>query len=114
MKEYRFKVTQIGFSVLTGFGNTKEEALEELKNTYKALTPHVMERTTYELLDYRVLDGTETETVYSAEADTTFIMNYTYRNGDLVAEEVIGFYHGKPNDEDTKTYATKGTVAITI
>ncbi len=112
MKEYRFKITQVGFSVLTGFGDTEEEALEELRNAHKGLTPHVIEATSYELLDCRILDGTETKAVYSPEADITIIMKYLYSNGELIAEEVIGFYHGEPNDKDTETYSTKGTTAI--
>ena len=52
----------------------------------------------------------EIETGYVPELDMTIITQDTYEGGHLVKEEIIGFYHGEPNDEDTKTYSHKGVV----
>lgn len=46
-------------------------------------------------------------TNYSFVADRTFIIEETYTNGELLSEEVIGFYSGEPNEEDTKLFAHK-------
>lgn len=46
-------------------------------------------------------------TVYSKEADITFIMEDTYNYGQLVSTEVKGFYYGEPQDKSTKEYYGK-------
>lgn len=45
-------------------------------------------------------------TVYSKEADITTIFKDTTRcsNGSMVSTEVIGFYFGAPNEEDTERF----------
>lgn len=40
------------------------------------------------------------ETVYSEEGDKTFFMEQTYNKGKLISEEVTGFCHGVPNEND--------------
>lgn len=43
---------------------------------------------------------------YCESSDMTFLMEYTY-HGDAVLEkaEVIGFYSGEPNEDNTKYYS---------
>lgn len=51
-------------------------------------------------------------TVYSAEADLTFIMMSEYRDKDfneLKCTTVTGFYHGRPDDEATEEFMNKPT-----
>jgi len=46
------------------------------------------------------------EANYSESFDRTFIMEVVEDDdGDLVSEEVVGFYSGEPNEEDTQFFA---------
>ena len=45
------------------------------------------------------------ETEYCSSSDRTFIIEMTKNGDDLVSEEVIGFYSGIPNEEDTAYYS---------
>lgn len=48
---------------------------------------------------------TEIQTVYSPEADMTFILKETASaDGDPISTEVAGFYYGAPNEQDTRDY----------
>lgn len=48
---------------------------------------------------------TEIQTAYSKEADMTFILKETTdADGDPISTEVIGFYYGEPNEQDTRNY----------
>lgn len=42
-------------------------------------------------------------TVYSEEADMTFIMKDMCEEEAVVSTEVIGFYYGEPDEEATET-----------
>lgn len=47
----------------------------------------------------------EIYTAYSAEADITFIMKDTLdENGHPYRTEVIGFYYGEPDEENTRIF----------
>ena len=51
---------------------------------------------------------TEIRTIYSTSEDMTFVLKeVTSADGDPVSTEVIGFYYGTPNEEDTKDYIGK-------
>ena len=118
MKEYVIKTTETTSGKFYIRANSEEEAMEKFaKNMvdggYRDMMDEV-ENFSAEIVEHTVIDGTELETLYSPEGDVTFIMEYTYKNGDLVAERVVGYYHGKPNDEDTEIYKNKGTVSIMI
>lgn len=53
--------------------------------------------------------GTIFATGYAQEIDTTFIMKYTKNeNGEICHEEVVGYYHGEPEEELTEYYKDKG------
>ena len=41
---------------------------------------------------------------YSESGDITFIMRELWGDGEPIESEVVGFYYGKPNDEDTERY----------
>lgn len=48
---------------------------------------------------------TEIRTVYSASEDITFILKETTnKDGDPVSTELVGFYYGTPNEDDTEKY----------
>ena len=48
---------------------------------------------------------TEIQTAYSPETDITFILKeITSVEGDLISTEVVGFYYGAPNEQDTRDY----------
>ena len=52
------------------------------------------------------------EANYCPEADITYLMRYTYQDGQLVKMECIAFYCGEPNEDDTAFYtAHPSTVA---
>ena len=58
-------------------------------------------------------NGSEIEEHYSPTTDTTFLMECTYKNGNLREMEVISFYSGEPNAHDTYYYtANRSTKAI--
>lgn len=47
-------------------------------------------------------------TEYSASGDMTFIMADKFKeNGDVESTAVVGFYFGKPNNDDTLRYIGK-------
>lgn len=48
----------------------------------------------------------ERYTVYSSN-DMTFIMEETYKNGELVSTEVIGFHYGEPYEGSVKDFSGK-------
>lgn len=53
--------------------------------------------------------NTWTEVAYAPNIDTTFIMKYKQNEDGLICyEEVIGFYHGEPEDQWTEYYKDKG------
>ena len=91
----------------------KEKLLEMIKHN-KVEDPQNYCDSSMVVIETTNYDGVEIDTMYSPEGDITFIMEYTYRKGDIVAEKVIGFYHGEPDEKDTKIYATKGTTAILV
>jgi hypothetical protein len=50
----------------------------------------------------------EIYTTYAPETDMTFIMRDTYNeHDDLKATQVMGWYYGEPNEEDTERYYCK-------
>ena len=51
-----------------------------------------------------IWNDTITTTTYDQHNDTTFIWDQTYYHGELKNEELIGFYRGEPNDDDTQKY----------
>ena len=44
---------------------------------------------------------------YSPSGDITFIMEDTYKNGEIVSTEVKGFYYGEPDEKSTKDFYGK-------
>lgn len=116
-KEYTIRYEETYYNVYEVAANSEEEAKKILLNrihTGDESGPENCCGSNLQVLAVTNIDGREVEEVYAEEADTTFIMEYTYRDGELIAEQVIGFYHGYPNSEDTKTCSGMGTVAILI
>lgn len=55
------------------------------------------------------------EATYSPSADISIIIRYWRdRDGLLAREEVVGFYHGEPDEKATAFYADRGLVAELI
>lgn len=49
---------------------------------------------------------------YCPTSDITYLMKYTYVSGDLKKMEVVAFYSGEPNEEDSQYYINHpGTTA---
>lgn len=49
----------------------------------------------------------EEKKIYTCQArndDITFIMEDTYKDGEIVSTEVKGFYYGEPDEEATKQF----------
>lgn len=116
MKEYTIFAKETTSGTFYIRANSPEEARQKfeemmLDTNYRDMMEDV-EEFSAEIVDSRVIDGTEIETGYIPEMDMTVIIQYTYRNGELITEQIVGFYHGKPDDEMTKEFSTKGTVAV--
>lgn len=45
--------------------------------------------------------------IYQHSNNITILFEQTRIDETLIQEELIGWYHGEPNDEDTKLYSTK-------
>lgn len=45
--------------------------------------------------------------VYSNEMDATFIMVDTFKNGEIISSECVGWYHGEQNEEDNEYFTGK-------
>ena len=54
---------------------------------------------------------TQTYEAYAEEHDTTYIMEETLVDGQVIKLECIGWYCGEPNAEDTKKYGDRNYVA---
>lgn len=50
---------------------------------------------------------TEYVTNYCCDADITYIMKIEYIGNFMYTQECVGWYHGEPNDIDTKTFNGK-------
>ena len=54
----------------------------------------------------------EERIVTYVSGDITFIMREIWNSdGDPVQSEVVGFYYGEPNEEDTEYFKTKGVIS---
>ena len=47
------------------------------------------------------------ESCYSPSYDITFIMEETYKDGEIISSEVKGFYYGEPDEESTEYFNGK-------
>ena len=47
---------------------------------------------------------TEIETTYAPDTDITFIMEYTYKDGEIIKAECVSWYSGEPNGKDTEYF----------
>lgn len=47
------------------------------------------------------------EPIYSEKDDMTFIMRNTYEDGYLSSKELLGWYHGEPNEDNDREYVGK-------
>ena len=75
--------------------NVVEERLAVLKKLQAALDEH-LSTVTY-----------ETNEIYQAEEDITFVMECSYVNGNLKSQECVGWYHGEPNAYYTAQYSDR-------
>ena len=44
---------------------------------------------------------------YARNDDITFIMEDTYKNGEIISTEVKGFYYGEPDEKSTEYFNGK-------
>ena len=47
----------------------------------------------------------EKYTVYAREADITYIMQDTYKNGEYTGTECIGFHYGEPYEKSIEDFS---------
>lgn len=47
------------------------------------------------------------ESCYCPSYDITFIMEETYKDGEIISSEVKGFYYGEPDEESTEYFNGK-------
>lgn len=106
-KKFEIKMTETSVGFYEIVATTFEEAKELLRHGIECGeydSPEEFELESYELIGYSISDGKQIEAVYSSDADITFIMEYTYKDGEVVGETVKGFYHGTPDPEMTEEY----------
>ena len=49
---------------------------------------------------------------YTMCNDATIIWEWIYKGDELIRERIVGYYHGKPDKNETKKYAFRGVEAI--
>lgn len=114
MKEYAIKAKETTSGIFYIRANSEEEALSKFAELtvdggYRDMMEEVEEFTT-EIVEYTMIDGAELEQFYLSETDTTIIWEYTYEDGELIKEQIVGYYHGKPTEENMKQYAYHGVI----
>ena len=118
MNEYTIVARETTIGTFYIRANTEEEALSKFKEMtvdggYRDMMEDV-ESFDAQIVDHTIIDGKEIETLYCPEGDMTFIMEYTYKRGEMIAEQVIGYYHGEPNENCTEKYKDKGTFCLFV
>lgn len=113
-KEYTLKATETTSGIFYIRAASKEEAVEKFLDEtddggYRDMMETV-ESFTVDIVDEEIIDGTEIKAFYLRETDTTIIWEYTYENGATVREQIIGYYHGTPDEENTERYAYLGVI----
>lgn len=58
------------------------------------------------------LHTSKIEAGYIPEMDTTVIFRFEYDMGNLYSKEIVGWYQGEPNDEDTELYKDGSLKAV--
>ena len=87
--------------------HSRECGIEDFKHKYGADAERYFNECVEEVTPEDIgLVETSIFTAYSKEADMTTIFKDVTRcsNGSIVSTEVIGFYFGAPNKEDTETF----------
>lgn len=115
-KEYTLKVTETTSGIFYIRAASKEKAVEKFLDEtddggYRDMMETV-ENFTVDIVGEEIIDGTEIEAFYLGETDTTIIWEYFYERGVMVREQIIGYYHGTPDEENTKEYAYHGVIGL--
>lgn len=87
--------------------HSRECGIEDFKHKYGTDAERYFNECVEEVTPEDIgLVETSIFTVYSKEADMTTIFKDTVRcsNGSMVSTEVVGFYFGEPNEEDTEQF----------
>lgn len=61
---------------------------------------------------YKAFTTKELIPCYSSSADITFILEYTKISDEVISAEVVGLYHGSPEDDATKKFADGKTIIV--
>ena len=112
-KLYEVKVTQVTCGYYYMHGGNEEEAVKNMRNEMERpewTGPEEFVSEKVEVVGYKMINGTDLEQFYLGETDTTIIWEYTYEDGELIKEQIIGYYHGEPNSENLERYAYKGVI----
>ena len=116
MREYTIVARETVSGTFYIRANSKAEAMEKFGKLtadggYRDMMEDVDNFTT-EVIEETILDGEDFETGYIPEMDMTVIVKYIYRNGSPVVEQIVGYYHGEPDDAMTEQYKNNGVVGI--
>ena len=112
-KRYLVKHKEVLFNLIEiDEANSDEDALRKAReesesDSYKGCNN--FEEEEFTIVSSKVIYGTELKQEYVNRIDATIIIEYTYKGGDLVGEQIVGYYHGEPYPEGIKDYAYKGT-----
>ena len=118
MKEYAIAAKETTSGTFYIRANSREEAMEKFEEMttdggYRDMMDEVESFYT-EIVKETVIDGEDYETGYIKEMDMTVIIKYVYKSSVPIMEQIVGYYHGKPNDADTEKYKNSGVVGVMI
>ena len=111
MKEYLVKHTETLANFIKVEANNDNEANKKAyeeanKDNYPGCDIFVEEK--FEVVSCKNIDGKQLEQGYIPEFDATVIIEFTYKDGNLIGEQIVGYYHGDSYDDGIKDYAYKG------
>jgi hypothetical protein len=118
MKEFTITARETTIGNFYIRANTEEEAMQKFKEMtidggYRDMMEDV-ESFDAQITGCSIIDGKEINTYYCPEGDITFIMEFTYKHCEMIAEQVIGFYYGEPDEKTTQIFKDRGVFALHI
>ena len=111
-KEYTVKHTETLCNFIRVKAKSEEEAFEKAREIVNSIGYEGCENFEEEKFDIessKIIDGKKLEQGYIPEFDATVIIEFTYKDGNLIGEQIVGYYHGEPYGDGIKDYAYKGT-----
>ena len=111
-KKYLVKHRETSFNYIeVDDASSDEEAIKkasEIAYSDKYEGCDKFEEEEFIVVSSKIIDGTELKQEYIERIDATVIIEYTYKDENLIGEQIIGYYHGEPYKDGIKEYAYKG------